>query len=103
MSKYLNLKQNNPTLRITKKPREVIFTTISCMCDNIHTLRLKKNNEGDFKLSGIGRSGMGHAFSNWQIKHSKSDIEWMADANKWNEVIIMINTGTSIIEKVKSR
>ena len=68
------------------------------MCDNVHTLRLKKNNEGDFKLSG-----MGYAFSNWQIKHSKSDIEWMADANKWNEVIIMINTGTSIIEKVKSR
>ena len=98
MSKYLNLKQNNPNLRITKNPREVIFTTISCMCDNVHTLRLKKNNEGDFKLSG-----MGHAFSNWQIKHSKSDIEWMADANKWNEVIRMINTGTSIIENVKSR
>lgn len=68
------------------------------MCDNVHYLRFKKNEEGDFKLDG-----MGHAVSNWQMKHPKHEIEWEADENMWGGVIAMINSGTAKIESVTSR
>jgi hypothetical protein len=68
------------------------------MCDNIGYLRFKKNSEGDFKLDGNG-----FAVSNWQMKNEKHEIEWTADEENWNEVIKMINTGTSQIESVISR
>jgi len=98
MEKYASLRNNPPKLEIKKDAREVIFTTISCMCDNVHSIKFKKNQEGDFKMSG-----MGHALSNWQMKHLPYDIEWEADAQNWNQVIKMINSGTSKIERVKSR
>ena len=99
MSIYQELLNNPPTLskQMTSNPREVIFETISCMCDNQHFLKLKKNSEGDFKLNGNGFS-----ISNWQMKHAKHDIEWSADGGKWQDVINMINTGTSKIASVKS-
>ena len=78
--------------------REVIFETISCMCDNKHFIKLKKNSEGDFKMSGNG-----FALSNWQMKHAIHDIEWEADDNNWGAVVNMINTGTSKINTVKCR
>ena len=68
------------------------------MCDNVHYLKLKKNSEGDFKMSGGG-----FALSNWQMKHKSHDIEWIADEGKWNQVFRMINTGTEKIESLKSR
>jgi len=98
MSKYRELHQNPPKLVIGEGVREVIFKTVSCMCDNIHYLRFKKNDEGDFKMDGKGSS-----LSNWQMKHTSHEIEWKADENKWEEVIKMINTGTSKIESVVSR
>ena len=85
-------------LNVKKEAREVIFTTISCMCDNKHTIRFKKNNDGDFKMSG-----MGFSLSNWQFKHEVHDIEWKADEGNWSEVIRMINSGTEVIQKVVSR
>jgi hypothetical protein len=98
MSKFRELRMNPPKLTIKEGAREVIFKTISCMCDNTGHLRFKKNNEGDFKLDG-----MGFAVSNWQMKHQKHDIEWKADENEWDEVIAMINSGTAAISEVKSR
>jgi hypothetical protein len=98
MSKYQELKNNPPQLSIKGNAKEVIFTTISVMCDNIGYLRFKKNSEGDFKLDGNG-----FAVSNWQMKNEKHEIEWTADEENWNEVIKMINTGTSQIESVISR
>ena len=68
------------------------------MCDNIHTIRFKKNKEGDFRMSGCG-----FALSNWGMKHSISDIEWAADANDWETVFIMVNSGSEAIREVKSR
>jgi hypothetical protein len=53
MSNYQQLKNNPPQLSIKGGAREVIFTTISCMCDNVGHLRFKKNEEGDFKLDGV--------------------------------------------------
>ena len=98
MSKYRELRQNPPKLTIKKEAKEVIFKTVSCMCDNIHYLRFKKNSDGEFKLDG-----MGFAVSNWQMKHPKHEIEWEADENEWGGVIAMINSGTAVIAEVKSR
>lgn len=98
MSKYIELKQNPPVIKIVKGSKEVIFTTVSCMCDNIHYLKFRKNGDGEFKMSGNG-----HSLSNWQMKHPIHEIEWKADEEKWDEVIKMINTGTEVIEKVISR
>jgi hypothetical protein len=98
MSKYQELRMNKPKLTIKEGAREVIFKTISCMCDNVGYLRFKKNSEGDFKLDG-----MGYAISNWQMKHPKHEIEWSADSEEWGSVIEMINTGTEVIESVTSR
>ena len=98
MSKYQELRLNKPKLTIKEGVREVIFKTISCMCDNVGYLRFKKNSDGDFKLDG-----MGFAVSNWQMKHPKHEIEWEADANEWGVVTAMINSGTSVIESVTSR
>jgi len=98
MSKYLNLLNNKPKIKIGKNVNEVIFTTISCMCDNEHNLRLKRNENNEFKFFGYGQS-----LTNWQMKFKPFEIEWKADKNKWNEVIEMINTGTSKIEKAISR
>jgi len=98
MDKYQKLRMNPPKLTVKKEAREVIFTVISCMCDNVYYLSFKKNNDGDFKMSGNG-----FALSNFQMKHPIHDIEWEADENEWGGVIAMINSGTSVVEEVKSR
>jgi hypothetical protein len=98
MSKYQELRMNPPKLTIKDGAREIIFTTISCMCDNVHYISFKKNDSGDFKMSGNG-----YSLRNWQMKHPIHDIEWEADANEWGGVIAMINSGTSVISEVKSR
>ena len=98
MSKYRELRINPPKLTIKGGAREVIFKTISCMCDNVHYLTFKKDENGDFKMSGNG-----FALSNWQMNHPKHEIEWEADENNWGGVIAMINSGTEVIAEVKSR
>lgn len=98
ITKYSTLKQNPPKLTIKQGAKEVIFTTISCMCDNVHYLKFKKNEEGEFKMSGNG-----HSISNWQMKHPTHEIEWEADNNEWGGVIAMINSGTEVVESVISR
>ena len=54
MSKYRELRLNAPKLTIKEGAKEVIFKTVSCMCDNVHYLRFKKNSDGEFKLDGMG-------------------------------------------------
>jgi len=98
MSKYRELRLNAPKLTIKEGAREVIFKTISCMCDNVGHLRFKKNNDGEFKINCYGQ-----AYSNFQIKHHYTEIEWKADEGKWNDVVKMVNTGVEIIESAVSR
>lgn len=98
MSKYVTLRHNPPKWKVCENPKEVIFHTISCMCDNKNTIRFKKNQEGEFKMDG-----MGYALSNWQFKHHVYEIEWAADEGNWLDVYLMINSGTSVIESIKSR
>ena len=103
MSKFRELNQNPPKLTIKKGAKEVIFTTISCMCDNKSTIRLRKNDDGEFKMSGMGSS-----LSNWQFGYREGgiepyQIEWEADSGNWKEVERMINSGTERIASVISR
>jgi hypothetical protein len=105
MNKYQELLQNPPRVRssIKKNAKEVIFYVVSCMCDNKHTLKFRKNDDGEFKMSG-----MGQALSNFQFGYKEGgikpfEIEWEADNRNWTDVIEMINSGTSKIEKVISR
>lgn len=84
--------------QVKPNPRELVITLVSCMCDNKSTMNLKKNQEGDFKLTCGGE-----AFSNFQTKFRKDEIEWTADDGDFIEVFKMINSGTSVIDKVKSR
>jgi len=98
MSKYAELRNDPPVLKIVDTAREVIFTTISCMCDNKHKITFRKNDNGDFRMSGGGSS-----LSNWQFEDDIDDIEWVADALKWKNVIQMINNSTEVISAVKSR
>jgi hypothetical protein len=98
MSKYQELRLNPPKLTIKDGAREVIFKTVSCVCDNIYYITFKKNSDGDFKMDG-GKFALG----NFQLKHPIHEIEWEADENEWSRVIAMINSGIEVIEEVKSR
>ena len=100
MSKYQELMQNPPKVyqEVKKNAKEVIFYVVSCMCDNKYTLRFRKNDNDEFKMSG-----MGFALSNFQFEHKPFEIEWIADEGDWIGVKNMINTGTIKVEKVISR
>jgi len=98
MSKYNELLKNAPKLTVKKGAREVVINLISCMCDNKYIWTIKKNNEGDFKISTHG-----YAFDNFQTKYERNEIEWTADESNWEKVFDMINSGTSRIESIRSR
>ena len=103
MSKFAELRNNPPKLEVKENAREVIFEMVSVMCDNRSRIIFRKNNDGDFRAQAIINQNMGYAFSNYQMKHHKLDIEWAADEGHWLEVIRMLNSGTALIESVKSR
>ena len=100
MSKYQELVQNPPRVHqeVKKNAKEVIFYVVSCMCDNRYTLRFRKNDRGDFRMSG-GRFSL----SNFQFKHKPFEMEWIADGGDWIKVKNMINSGTIKVEDVISR
>ena len=98
MDKYTELLNNPPKLEVKENAREVVINLISCMCDNRYKWTIKKNPEGDFKINTHR-----FAFSNFQVKFDRDDIEWEADDSNWDTVFRMINSGTSKIDNIKSR
>jgi len=98
MDKYVELRNNKPVLNVKKDAKDIVIHLVSCMCDNKYTFRLKKNDNGEFRLNT-----MGYAYSNYQIPHEKYEIEWAADEKDFHHVFSMINKGTSVIEKIYSR
>lgn len=99
MSIYKELKNKPAKIEIIENPKEVIFTLISCMCDNKYYLNVKKNNEGDFKANLRG-----NCFSNLQIPgDGKIDLEWAADEGNWEKVVSIINSGTELVQSMRSR
>ncbi len=101
MSRYKDVLLAKPKLNIKDKANEVIFTLVSCMCDNVSYIRIYKQDE-KFRLSHYN-SNVGLSFSNLQCRYEIHDILWEADACNWKRVIEMINSGTSVIAEVKSR
>ena len=83
---------------IKKNTRELKIHIVSSMCDNKYILSLKKNNDGEFKMSG-GR----FALSNFGFASPVYEIEWAADEGNWREVIDIINGGYQRIDKIVSR
>ena len=83
---------------IKKNPRELMIHVVASMCDNKYILSLKKNSDGDFKMSGRG-----HSLSNFGFKPPVYEIEWAADEGDWSKVIHGINSGYQRIDKIVSR
>ena len=104
MSIYQKLTYTPPKLEIKKDAKQIIFEMVSCMCDNRSLLTLKQNTDGEFKLNSPPRNGgYGQSLSNFQFKFATYEIEWEADEQHWDKVFEMINSGTEVIESVKSR
>jgi len=98
MSRYRELLKIPPVLEVYGKPREMKIDLVSATCDNRSRWTIKENEDGDYKIFTHG-----FAYSNFQVRHRKDDIEWEADGGDWEEVFDMINTGTSKIESIKYR
>lgn len=95
---YMKLRMNPPTLKVVDNAREVVIDLVSVMCDNPKEITLKKDANGDFKMFTHR-----DAFSNFQFKNTRSEIEWEADAGNWNKVFRMINQGVVQIKGIRSR
>ena len=95
---YKHFRNNAPVLTVKKGAEKVMVNLISCMCDNPGTWTFRKNGNDDFVIFTHGS-----AFSNFQTKFTKPEIEWEADLGNWDKVFRMINSGTSVIKSVKSR
>ncbi len=83
---------------IKKNPRELKIHVVASMCDNRYILSLKKNSDGEFKMSGGGFS-----LSNFGFKSPVYEIEWAADEGDWSKVIHIINSGYQRIDKIVTR
>ena len=83
---------------VVKDAREVRIHTVAGMCDNRHLMTLKKNIDGDFKLSTHIQ-----AYRNFGIPFEKYELEWEADKGNFATVFKMINSGFQVVEEVKSR
>jgi len=83
---------------IKKNPRELMIHIVASMCDNKYILSLKKNSDGEFKMSGRG-----YSLSNFGFKPPVYEIEWAADEGDWSKVIHSINSGYQRIDKIVSR
>ena len=74
------------------------YAVLPSSSNNRYRWTIKQNEDGDYKIFTHG-----FAYSNWQIKDRKDDIEWVADEGNWDKVFEMINSGTSTIESIKYR
>tara|TARA_B100000427_G_scaffold206627_1_gene172005 strand:+ start:3426 stop:3737 length:312 start_codon:yes stop_codon:yes gene_type:complete len=83
---------------IKKNPKELMIHVVASMCDNKYILSLKKDSNGEFKMSGNG-----YSLSNFGFKSPVYEIEWAADEGDWSKVIHIINSGYQRIDKIVSR
>jgi len=109
MCKYRELRQNPAKIKIVKNPKRVTFKMVSSMCDN-RTQIMFLETEDFFRVWSILPSGMGYAMSNYQFgcnsnwigEATADDLCWMAVEGRWNEILKVINSGTSTIESARS-
>jgi hypothetical protein len=101
---YSQLRRNPPKIQdIPKEVKEVIYTMVSCMCNNVSFVRFKKNDAGEFRLSHFNSRNISLAFSNLQSKTPVHDMTWMADDGEWSEVWERLDDSTSAVHSVKFR
>jgi len=93
----LKTKTSNMTPKQGTTPREVKINLSDYMGNN-YRWTLKKDINGYYKINCHGQ-----AFSNFQCKHFRDDIEWVADEGDWERVIRMINSGVKKVISIKSR
>lgn len=107
---YRELRHNPPTLELVKNPKRVTLKMVECMCDNRSEIKFIKT-EDFWKVWSVLPSGMGNAMSNYQFgcgatgggfKASADDLCWMAEEGNWDGILKTINSGTAVIEKVRS-
>ncbi len=89
---------------VKKKHCTLIFTIVSCMCDNISYLRLKKDKKENTVQVHYYNDHCSYSFSNMQTEgNGKENIKWAFLDNNIEEIIRIINTGTVAVSSVKSR
>ena len=92
---------------IISDPKEVVFNLVSCMCDNRDRLIFKKTNANGYMEFRVYLksypSGTMQSLSNLQMKADEIDLAWKAGGNEWENVVELIETGTSVIESIMSR
>ena len=102
MSKYQELRRLNTKHTIVKDPKKVFIKMVSCMCDNSSEIIFTKKDSGEYSMCTRLPSGMGYSFSNYQTGISSSEVAFDAMEGNWNEVLKVINSGTAVIEQVRS-
>ena len=90
--------KSNNLKEIKKNAKELMIHVVASMCDNRYILSLRKDSNGEFKMSGNG-----YALSNFGFKSPVYEIEWAADEGDWSKVIHIINSGYQRIDKIVSR
>ncbi len=98
LAKQPYTQKRNNLKEIKKNARELMIHVVASMCDNKYILSLKKNSDGEFKMSGRG-----YSLSNFGFEASVYEIEWTADEGDWSKVINIINSGYQRIDKIVSR
>ncbi len=110
MSKYREIRQNPPALKVVDNPSRVTLKMIDAMCDNRSEIKFIKT-EDFWRVWAVMPSGMGYAMSNFQFgcgatgggfKATAEDLCWMALEGDWDGILKTINSGTAVIEKVRS-
>ncbi len=100
---YRTLRQAPPKLEVAKNPTRVSFKMVSCMCDNRSEIKFVKTNDF-WKVWSVNASGMGNALSNYGFGGgaTSDDLCWLAMEGEWDDIVKIINSGTSAIEVVRS-
>ena len=98
MSKFVELRRNPVKNNIIGTPKKVLISFVSVMCDNKSQMVFDIEDYGGYKLSTCG-----NAFSYWNTDCSKEDVIWEAESGNWDDVIKMLNSGTSAIESIRVR
>ena len=98
MDKYQTLILNPPKLQVPKESKQIMISLISCMCDNHYTWEFRKDSANEWKLNTKG-----YAYSNFQLKVERWELEWAADAGDWEYVFDEINKGVQKVESIRTR
>ena len=113
MSKYREIRQNPPALKVVDNPSRVTFKMIDAMCDNRSEINFVKTKDF-WKVRAVLPSGMGNSLSNYQfgrgsyapkntLRVTAQDLCWMAEDGEWDEIIKVVNSGVSVIELIRSK